>query len=218
MLHRYLLGLTVLGFSLGGASAELLRGKIISIDAEGKKVKFQITQKGAAKGGDTKDYDLSSKVKVMTMAGREKKELDGGLKSEKVQKLPKGGARGAIDVEEGLVTGLYFVMQKGGTGGRAGLQKGRIVSLDVEAGKLKFLAQSKGAGKSTEAKEYKISSKTMVMKIGSGGKEELEGGLKASVFKAFPKEGIRGAIQVQEEEVTSIFVIDKKGRTKKEKQ
>jgi hypothetical protein len=218
MMGKLLCALLVLGCSASVASAELLRGKLVAVDPDTNKLKFQAMDKETKKVGETKEYSVSDKVKVFVgMPGKVKEPVPEGLKAEALKKLDKRGSRAAIDVESATVTALYILPQKkkGNGGTPAGLIRGRIVSVDPDAGKLKFQAMDKETKKAGELKEYPVSEKVKVYRFtpGKGKEGPEEGGLKAEVLKNMDKRGARGGIVVTDGTVTAVFVA---GQRKKE--
>jgi hypothetical protein len=114
MLRRFLCALVVLGLGIGVASAERLRGRLVSVDVDGLKLKFKTFNKEAKKLDEAKEYKISDKVKVYRVTGTPKEpkqeEIGAGLKAKALAKIGEKGRPAAIDVDNGLVTGIHLPM------------------------------------------------------------------------------------------------------------
>jgi hypothetical protein len=101
MLRKILCAVAVVALTLGVATAETLKGRIVSVDAKNNKVKFM--SRGADEEGEAKEYKVSDKVKVYQ--GKEQKEIEGGLKASVLKGIgPDSPRPGMINVENGVVT------------------------------------------------------------------------------------------------------------------
>jgi len=101
MLRKILCAFVVLAFTLGIASAETLKGRIVKI--ADSKLTFQQYDK-KEKVGEPKEYTIDAKVKVDQMVKKDKVDVEGGLKSSLLSKLPDDGLRAHIEVTDGKVT------------------------------------------------------------------------------------------------------------------
>ena len=101
MLRKMACAVVILGFSLGIAVAEELKGRITKIDD--KSVTFKV-----GKDGEPKAYDLARDVKVCKMVKNEKEEVTGGVKADVFKDIPEKGLPATITVDGGKVTEIIL--------------------------------------------------------------------------------------------------------------
>lgn len=107
MLRRIACALFTLGLSLGVASGEELKGKIVKLDD--KKLSFQTYSKDTKKYDDAKDYEFSKEVKVSKMEKKKTKlDVPEGLKAEAFTKIGSEGIRASIVVNDGKVSEIVL--------------------------------------------------------------------------------------------------------------
>ena len=110
-MRKFVGAVAILAISFGVAMAEEIKGRIVKIDD--KKVSFQTFDKETKKFGDAKDYDLAKDCKFCTMLKDEKKELEGGLKASRLQKIdPEKGVGAKLNVVDGKVTEIILSGKK----------------------------------------------------------------------------------------------------------
>jgi hypothetical protein len=105
MLRKFVCAVAILGFSLGLAVAEELKGKITKVDAEKSTISFQV------KGADAKEYDAKG-AKVFKKDGDNKVAVDGGLKAKEFGKIGDKGVNAMINVDGGKVTEIVLAGKK----------------------------------------------------------------------------------------------------------
>jgi ABC-type nitrate/sulfonate/bicarbonate transport system substrate-binding protein len=93
----------ILALCVTFAMAETVKGKITKI-GDGK---ITVT---TGKKGETKsmDYEIAKDVKVLKQEGKDKVELQGGLKNEALQNIGKKGVNATLNVDGNRVTEIVI--------------------------------------------------------------------------------------------------------------
>src|SRR4051794_31889406 len=107
MLRKFVCAVAILGFSLGLALADELKGKITKID--GDKITFQAFNKETKKLDAEKVFDAKG-AKVVKMDKKNKVDVAGGLKAEELgkDKLGDKGVNATITTEGDKVTEIVI--------------------------------------------------------------------------------------------------------------
>jgi len=109
MMWRNAIGaFVIVVLSVGLVVAEPVKGKITKI-GDGK-ITVVSGKKGETK---TTEYDLAKDVKVLKLEGKDKLELQGGLKNEALQSIDaKKGINAVVNVEGNKVTEIVISQKK----------------------------------------------------------------------------------------------------------
>ena len=103
MLRRLACAFAILALCVGFSMAETIKGRITKI-GDGK-VTVETGKKGETKSAD---YEIAKDVKVLKQEGKDKVELQGGLKNEALQNIGKKGVFATLEVDANKVTEIVI--------------------------------------------------------------------------------------------------------------
>jgi len=106
MLRKFACAIAIVGFSLGLALAEDLKGRITKVDADKSTITFS-----EKKGDAGKDYDATG-AKVFKKDGDNKVAVEDGLKAKMFTKIGDKGMGATISVTDGKVTEIVLSGKK----------------------------------------------------------------------------------------------------------